>query len=89
MARIGPVGDIFKLGMIRAVRRAAFENKPAIAVTAIDITMLIDLKIDLWMAQRRRAIVCAAADRAGAITADAFGLDGDQFGCLNAHDCCR
>ena len=89
MSGIRAFGDIWQARLVNAVCRAAFQDKAPVAIAAIDIAVLIDLKIDAWMAERRRAIIRAAANVAGAVAADPAGLDEKHFWWSNVHGTSR
>ena len=65
--------------MVCPVSWAVLQDKPAIAITAIDIARLVNLKIDQRMAECRWTIASAAANAARPVTADAAGFDRDDF----------
>lgn len=71
--------------MVRAIGRAALQYKAPVAISAIDIAMLVDLEIDPGVAKRSRAIILATANGAGTIATDARCLDCDNFGRCNVH----
>ena len=89
MAGIGSFGDVGQAGLIHAISRATAQDKPAIAITAIDIAVLVNLEEDTRMAKCCRAIAFAATDGAGAVAADAAGVDKDGFRRSNVHGLCR
>jgi hypothetical protein len=60
--------------------RRALQDEAPVAVTAIDVTFLVDLHVDARMTERSRAVVLAAADVAGAVAPDVTGFDGGDFG---------
>lgn len=57
---------------------AARKDETAIAIAAIDITALIDLKPDSRMTER-----CTAGNVACPVAGDAAGLDGNGFGLVD------
>ena len=48
----GARGDVRLAGQIRIVSRAAFQHEAPVAIAAIDIAMLVNLKEDARMAKR-------------------------------------
>gem|GEM_PF-4253174 len=64
--------------------RAARQHEAAVAVTAIDITLLVDLQVNPRMAQGGSGIggtaVARAANLASAIARDARAIDDRDFG---------
>ena len=85
MAGIGPFGDVGQLRLVNTVGRPAFEHEAAVAISAIDITMLVNFQIDARMAECRRAVIDTSANIAGAVTADAAGGNLDHFGRWDVH----
>jgi len=71
------------------VGRAAFEHEPPVAIAAIDVTTLINLKKHAWMAQRGRPEIATSTDSTGTVTTDSTGLDNDRFGRCCAHGGCH
>ena len=65
--------------------RPALEHKPAIAIAAIDISLLVNLKKHAGMTQSGRTISFAAANTACPIAADTAGFDENGFGRRNVH----
>ena len=80
---------ITQSGRIHPVSGAILQNKPAVAIAAIDIAAVIDFEVNQRMAKRRRAITGSATDRAGAIAADAAGFDDERFGRCGCHEACK
>src|SRR6187402_2246163 len=70
----GASGMIRKLGLIRPVRRAADQHEAPVAIAAIDIAVLVDLKEDARMAERR-----PAGNVGRAITGDTTMADAEDF----------
>ena len=89
MAGIGAFGNVGQAGLIHAIGRAATQDKPAIAIAAINIAVLINLKEDARVAKSCRTIAFAATNGAGAVTADAAGVDKDGFRRSDVHGTCR
>jgi len=71
--------------LVGAVGRAAAQHEAAIAITAIDVAVLVDLQPDARMAARGGALAGAPADRPGTVAGDAGGVDQGRFGRRNAH----
>lgn len=71
--------------MVRTVGRATFQHEASVAITAIDIAVLVNFQIDPGMAQRGRAKTVPPTNLAGAIAADARVFDKGQFGRCNVH----
>lgn len=82
---IGPFGDIAQRCLIGPVGRAIFQDETTVAIPAIDIAVLVYLKIDAWVAQSSRNIACATANCACAVTADAARIDHEDFGRGDIH----
>ena len=80
MAGVGACGDVVQPALVRAVGRAARQHEAAIAVTAIDIAVLVDLQPHARMTQRGAA---AAGLRARAM--HAADSDLGDFGWGDAH----
>lgn len=80
MAWIGAFGNIAQGRLVDTIGRAAFEHEAPIAVTTVDVAVLVYLEIDLGMTKGCRTKVFSAADIAGAVTADASRRDLDDFG---------
>ena len=60
--------------LVDAIRRAADQDEPAVAIAAIGMPALVDLQIDARMAQRR-----AAGDIGGAVARDTAVGNADGF----------
>lgn len=71
---VGTFGNVGQRRLVNAVRRAADQHEAAVAVTAIDIAVLVDLEINARVAERR-----TAGNVAGAIAGDAGLRDTDDF----------
>lgn len=85
MARIGPFGYVGQRGVVCPVCGAAAQDKPPVAIAAVDITVLVNLQPHLRMAKSRRAKASSATNGAGAIATDAAVIDKDDFWRGNAH----
>jgi len=85
VTRVRAFGNVHQLRLVDAVRRPALENETPVAITAIDIAVLVDLEIDLGMAERRGTVVLAGADIGRAIAPHAPGGDLGDFGRRQAH----
>lgn len=85
MARIAAFCDIMQIRLIGAVGGATLQNETPIAITAINIAMFINLKIDARMPQCSGAISCTAANGAGAVATDAASADQQSFRRVRVH----
>lgn len=85
----GAGGDIGQGGLVGPVCRSAFQHKPAVAIAAIDIAMLVYFQIDTRMPQRgglvRSVPRSRAANGAGPVTTDAGLVDENGFWRRNMH----
>ncbi len=75
----------YELGLINAISRAAIQHKTAVAIAAVDKTMLVNLQIDARMPKRGWAIAFACANGAGAVATNAASFDKDGFGRRSVH----
>ena len=89
MSGIASFGDIGEAGLIRSISGPALQHKPPVAIAAIDIPMLVNLKIHFRMTQGRRTKTISTADRARAIAADTAGFDKDRFRRCDVHGKCE
>lgn len=87
MTRIGPFGDIGQARLVDTVSRSANPDETTVAITAIDITVFVNLEKDARMTKRGGAISLATTYGACAVTADAAYVDTDHFGWCDAHAC--
>ena len=85
MAGVAACGNVFQRGLVRAVGGAAAQHETPIAIAAIDITVLVDLKPHARVAERRCAIAVAGANRIGTVAFDANVIDQSRFGRRNVH----
>jgi len=88
VAGVCTFGNVGQYRLIHPVCRTATKHKATIAIPAIDIAVLINLKIDARMAKAGSAIGGAAANLARAVTADTALVDKDDFGWRNIHGIC-
>jgi len=65
--------------MLCTFRRAATQNEATVAIAAIDVAMLVDLKPDARVAKRCGRVFSRRADSVGAIAFHAARIGKDNF----------
>ena len=74
---------------IHPISGTALQNKPPVAIAAIDIAAVIDFKVNQRVTERRRAISSSSTDCVGAVAADAAGFNEKRFGRCGRHRACK
>ncbi len=79
------LGNVGQAGLVCTIGRAVAKHEAAVAIAAINVTVLVDFEVNARMAKRRWREFGTATNIAGPVTADAGMVDKDRFWWRYAH----